>query len=383
MTTITRSEQHKASRIPMRNLWLLMLYASDLFRQLGRSHIAVEDNPAEIPDLVATILLHEIALRRRRNLSMGYQTCHATLNKVRGHIDVLYTVSHQLLERGRVACHFQDMTLDTPRNRYVRCALERLTPLITKPSLAADCYVMAISLRREGINGGYPDNHELRSVWHFGRHDAADKPMVDAAQLAFELLMPTEDPGQHLLPAPSDNLYWMRRLFEKGIAGFYRVNLAKTNWGVSPGKELKWALSDQSAGSAEIFPTMKSDIILEHKMAQQRIIIDTKFNAILTKGWYREQSLRNSYIYQLYTYLRTQESKADPLSLNATGLLLHPAVGYMLNEYVVTQGHKIHFATVDMAVDAKTIKRQLLDLAYDCAGVAADGLPLNKEVAVI
>ncbi len=57
--------------------------------------------------------------------------------------------------------------------------------------------------------------HELPSVWRFGRHDAADKPMVDAARLAFELLMPTEDQGQYLLPAPSNNLYWMRRLFEK------------------------------------------------------------------------------------------------------------------------------------------------------------------------
>lgn len=378
MTTITVSEQHKASRIPVRNLWLLMLYASDLFRQLGQSHLAVEDNPAEIPDLVATILLHEIAVRRRRNLSMGYQTHHEAQNRVRGRIDVLYTASHQLLERGRVACHFQDMTLDTPRNRYVRCALECLTKLIVKPSLAADCHVMAISLRREGINGGYPDNRELPSVRRFGRHDAADKPMVDAAQLAFELLMPTEEQGQYLLPSPSDNLYWMRRLFEKGIAGFYRVHLTKTTWRVFVGKELKWALSDQSAGSAEIFPKMKSDIILEHKMAQQRIIIDTKFNSILTKGWYRDQSLRNGYIYQLYTYIRTQESKADPLSLNAAGLLLHPAVGYMLNEYVVTQGHKIHFATVDMAVDAKTIKSQLLELAHDCAGVVADDLPLHS-----
>ena len=51
MTTITGSEQHTASRIPMRNIWMLMLYASDLFRQLGRNQIAVEDNPAEIPDL--------------------------------------------------------------------------------------------------------------------------------------------------------------------------------------------------------------------------------------------------------------------------------------------------------------------------------------------
>jgi len=363
----SESEQHKTARIPVRNLWLLMLYASDLFRELGRRNVAVEDNPDEIPDLVAKILLHEIALRRRRNLSMGYQTRHASLNRVRGRIDILHTASHQLLDRGRVACQFQEMTLDTPRNRYVRCALERLTPLITKPALAADCRFAAMALRREGINGEYPDNRELPSVTRFGRHDAADKPMVDAAQLAYQLLLPTEDQGHHLLPSPSNNEAWMRKLFEKGIAGFYRVHLEKDIWHVAAGKELKWALSDQSAGSADIFPTMKSDIVLEHRVNKKRIIVDTKFNAILTKGWHRDTTLRSGYIYQLYTYLRTQENNDDPLSLNAAGMLLHPAVGYMLHEFIVTQGHKIHFATVDMAADAQSIKNQLLDLVHRCA----------------
>lgn len=383
MTTTTPDEPLKSARIPVRNLWLLMLYASDLFRELGRDYVAVEDNPNEIPDLVARILLHEITLRRRRNLSMGYQTRHASLSRVRGRINILHTASHQLLERGRVACEFQEMTLDTPRNRFVRCALERLTLLITTPSLAAECRYVAMALRREGIHGEFPDNRELPFVTRFGRHDAADKPMVDAAQLAFELLLPTEEQGHHLLPAPSDDLYWMRKLFEKGIAGFYRVNLPKAIWRVSVGKELKWILSDQSAGSTEIFPTMKSDIIVEHRMNAKRIIIDTKFNAILTKGWYREASLRNGYIYQLYTYLRTQERNTDPLSLNSAGLLLHPTVGYTLNEYVETQGHKIHFATVDMAADTQTIKRQLLDLIESCAPPAAEVSLSGNDVATL
>ena len=112
---------------------------------------------------------------------------------------------------------------------------------------------------------------------------------------------------------------------------------------------------------------MKSDIVLEHRVNKKRIIVDTKFNAILTKGWHRDTTLRSGYIYQLYTYLRTQENNDDPLSLNASGMLLHPAVGYMLNEFIVTQGHKIHFATVDMAADAQSIKNQLLDLVSGCA----------------
>ena len=38
-------------RIPVRNLWLLMLYASDLFRQRGSGKVGLEDSPDDLPDL--------------------------------------------------------------------------------------------------------------------------------------------------------------------------------------------------------------------------------------------------------------------------------------------------------------------------------------------
>ena len=88
-------------RIPVRNLWLLMLYASDLFRQLDASgDRSFEDNPDDLPDLVAEILTHEVERRLRRNLSYGYQYRHEVLGRVRGRIDLLQTEAHQLLQRG-------------------------------------------------------------------------------------------------------------------------------------------------------------------------------------------------------------------------------------------------------------------------------------------
>lgn len=39
-------------RIPVRNLWLLMLYASDLFRTRGIGKIGLEDRPDDLPDLL-------------------------------------------------------------------------------------------------------------------------------------------------------------------------------------------------------------------------------------------------------------------------------------------------------------------------------------------
>ena len=90
------------------------------------------------------------------------------------------------------------------------------------------------------------------------------------------------------------------------------------------------------------------------------MIVDTKFNAVVTRGWYREATLRSGYIYQIYAYLRSQENEKDPLAANALGLLLHPSVGDMVDERVVIQGHEIRFATVDLAASARDIRAQLL-----------------------
>ena len=104
-------------RIPVRNLWLLMLYASDLFRTGGIGKVGLEDSPDELPDLVAEILAHAVEVRQRRRLSMGYRSREEELNRVRGRINMLKTESHQLLDRGKVACSFDELSIDTPRNR--------------------------------------------------------------------------------------------------------------------------------------------------------------------------------------------------------------------------------------------------------------------------
>ena len=112
----------------------------------------------------------------------------------------------------------------------------------------------------------------------------------------------------------------------------------------------------------DILPTMRTDIVLDHAPSGQRIVIDTKFTSILTCGWHREKSLRSGYVYQIYAYLRSQAGRDDPLSDNASGLLLHPAIGEMVDETVVIQGHSIRFATVDLTASATEIRSRLLHL---------------------
>lgn len=86
---------------------------------------AVEESP-DFPSLVARLLCHAVDRRLRRNLSRGYQIRQAVLPRVRGRSDILKTYSGDLLNKGMIACRFEEFTFDTPRNRLVRAALDAM-----------------------------------------------------------------------------------------------------------------------------------------------------------------------------------------------------------------------------------------------------------------
>ena len=214
-------------------------------------------------------------------------------------------------------------------------------------------------MKMMGVSGTPPTVREM-STDRFGRHDVEDREMVAAAKLAFDLAIPTETAGPNKMPLSDRNEHWVRKLFERAVGGFFKVVLLPTEWHVSTGGTLAWPTSASTDGISRILPGMRTDIVLDDKVGQRRIVIDTKFNAIVTNGWYRDESLRSGYLYQMYAYLRSQEGSGDGYSKEAEGLLLHPAVGSTLDESVVIQGHRIRFMTVDLTASASDIRAELL-----------------------
>ena len=345
-------------KIPVRNLWLLMFFASDLFRQRGHAKIAFEESPEDLPKLVAEILTRCVENRLKKNLTFGYQEQDLILKRLRGRIDLLRTERRQLLDRGMVACKFESLTVDTTRNRLVRGALVRLARILGRDNLARRCRTLAATLQRLGVSG-IVFERDFASLERLGRNDTIDRQMVSAAQLAFRMALPTEYAGTQMLFSPSRDVRWVRRLFERGVAGFYSTVLPAEGWNIYAGKTIRWPADCQTSGIKKILPTMITDVILDHPQTGRRIVVDTKFNAVVVPGQYREFTLRSEYIYQIYAYVRSQAGNNDARAANASGLLLHPSVGETIRENVMIQGHEFRFATVDLAADAKEISAQL------------------------
>jgi 5-methylcytosine-specific restriction enzyme subunit McrC len=350
--------------IPVRNIWWLMLYASDLGKAAAPALLAAEDLPEEIPDLVAEILARAVEQRQRRQLSTAFRHREAVLSRVRGRIDHLATARRQLLAQGRIACRFEELTVDSPRNRFVRTALESVARLVNKPELAHRCRGLAHGLHRQGVVGEAPSRRQI-SAERFGLHDQADQAMLAAARLAMDLALPTEEAGPHALLDPQRCVHWLRRLYEKAIGGFYRFHLDPAHWRVRTSKPLTWSMEDATSGISAVFPSMRTDIVIDRHDPPQRLVIDTKFTGVYGRGWHREQTLRSGYVYQLYAYLRSQEGRGDaeaPWADAASGLLLHPAFAVDVDESVTIQGHRLRFATVDFTASHAALKARLLEL---------------------
>lgn len=346
-------------RIPIRNVWLLILYASDLFRSMDASQVQFERDAEDIPDLAAELLVHQITARLRRNLTFGYRRRNEDLTRLRGRIDLMRTDRFQLLSRGRIACGFDELTVDTPRNQFVLAALNAITPLVTRRDLAIRCRELSGALTNAGVSTVRSRRLQL-DTQRFGRGDAQDRPMIDAARLSLDLSLPTEEDGVNSLGIHRTDERWMQNLFERAVGGFYLVVLPRPQWTTRTGTKLNWLTTDRSPGIGGMLPGMQTDIVLVDRVRGRELVIDTKFTGLLKPGKRDQDRFKSGYVYQMYAYLRSQERAGLAMSMSSAGLLLHPTIDVTHDEYMVVNDHTIRFATVDLAGTAGEIRARLL-----------------------
>lgn len=345
-------------KIPIRNIWLLQLYASSLYRSAGSRLAGAEDNPDDLADLVATILADEVDYRLHAGLTIGFRDTTRNVTRVRGRINLLTTERHQLLRRGQVNCTFDEVVNDVPVNRLARAALERASRLVPGKHRFRS---LALQLEGAGVVGPCPSLSMIPTMQR-QRLLARDKLMIAASELLLTMTIPTTDDGERLLPAPDLDEGYLRRLFEHAVFGFYRHRLTSAGWTVSHGQWLNWQASDQSEGMRALLPSMQLDITLQAPTVSgvptRRIVLDTKFTSITKPGYYREASLQSGYVYQIYAYLMSQEGLTP--GVQTEGLMLHPSVGEHVDEEVAIQGHRIRFATIDLMAGPGQLATELL-----------------------
>ncbi|OBB19696.1 5-methylcytosine-specific restriction endonuclease system specificity protein McrC [Mycolicibacterium setense] len=347
--------------IPVRNLWLLMLYASRLYQ---RSEFVrdrgVEDNPEDMFDLISEVLVTAVERRLQRSLGGQYRERAATLARVRGRIDLLTTESKQLLAQGRVACRFDELSVDNLRNRVLFTALAIAAQRVDDPTLERRARGLADALTQYEVSPRLVTSREAGQLT-LGRNEQDDVEAVDAARLLLQMEIPAEDTGRAHGRDPEREAAEVRRLYEAAVRGFYKAAL-RPQWSVADGEtQHHWPVANPTEGLMSVLPIMKTDTLLE--IGDRRIIVETKFSDALKPNQFGLPKLSRSHIFQLYAYVQSQHGR-DELSGTAEGVLLYPVAGQHLDESAIIQGHRYRFLTVDLASDAHEIRETLLSVPY-------------------
>ena len=362
------ADQLLLGKIPVQNVWLLFLYAYDLAQFRDHFKSEVKASP-DYKALIARLLCHVTEKRLRRNLSFGYRHREDVLQRVRGRIDVLRTFSNELLKKGEIACRFEELTVNTPRNRLVHAALSKLVHYAasdqsfkSNDELVSRCRSLANTLNRLGVSGDVPSRAEIASD-QIAQHQAEDRLMVSLAQAVFALILPTERSGyRSLLRAWRENIK-PSVLFEKAIANFYTVELPEIpgsdGWRVHKQKHFDWPIETESQGNAAYLPIMKTDIFLKNEKQGRRIVIDTKFKTISKNNEFGQQKFISTDLYQIYSYVRSQDGVDDTMSQYAEGILLYPSIGIDFDEEFIIQGHRFRFVTIDLKLPSSEFIQRL------------------------
>lgn len=193
---------------------------------------------------------------------------------------------------------------------------------------------------------------------HWTRFYLVKAGLISNAKRGFWSLTP-EGHGTHLTPDETWDLYVRIRDANRPENAASEDEVSAPNLGED---------SDDSKAYWFVGALWEDDLAVG-----RRLVIDTKFASVLGTSRFGSARLKSPYIYQMYTYLRSQEG-LDPLWDGASGLFLHPAVDIRIRESVTIQGHAIAFATVNLAAEARTIRAELRDI------LSGTGVPINVVV---
>jgi 5-methylcytosine-specific restriction enzyme subunit McrC len=344
--------------IPIRNLWYMLLYAwnEPPFNLPGNLE-DVEDAP-NLDSLLASMLVKLLEQRMRIGLGRSYTDEQQFLQGIRGRIQFTESIKSLAFERGQVSCKYQQYSLNVPKNQIIRSVLVRLVQVGQFGPDHAYAERLRHTLRRLARDLDGIDLVELKPDLirrqQLGRNDRDYRLMLAICELLLLRLMPSDSEGSHRLPTLERDVLKMYRVYERFVANFYQIHLKE--WRVTPQKVFSWHAHAQN----RYLPAMQPDLVLQHKPSGRIIVLDTKFTSkSLTENQWGGAGFASPHLYQIYTYLKTQEHISAEHH-KATGILLYPQVGGRVSEQVDLQAQTIRIETVDLSSPWQEIEQALL-----------------------
>ena len=330
------------------NIYYMLAYAFQELRQNNYAEIEGEtfDN---IYDLFAEILARGISYQLKQGLHREYVAKNESMHTIKGKIDINGTIANRVRNIRQVVCDYDELS---ENNVYNQILLTTSTILIRHSDVKKETkeklkQVMLFFQNVESI-----DLHTIR--WNSLRFDRNNRNYRMLIYLCYfivsEWLMTTEEGDFKMREFSDDN---MCRLFEKFVLEYYKKHYPELN---PCAEQIGWNVVNETT-DVSILPIMQTDVLLS--LEQRTLIIDTKYYSKIMQKQYEKESLRNSHLYQIRTYV--DEYDRDHLH-NVDGMLLYAKT--QVDDITDAQishrdGFTLYIRTLDLNSDFDEIRKRL------------------------
>lgn len=337
--------------IPIRNIYYLLCYA---WNQLEQGDIVdVSRAPTtKLVDLFAFVLCEGIDHLARRGLELGYELREQDVVGVRGRVDFLQSARLFLLDHGRAACRFDELTPNTLPNRILKTTLRRLA---NTSGLKDELHKRVSVLHRDlqGISETVLSSQIFRAV-QLHANNRFYRFLLNICELIFGACMPDSETGGYRFRDFIRDEKRMAVVFQNFLFNFISIELPQ--WSVRR-EQIVWR--DVLGGEQDraLLPRMETDISISR--GNEHIIIDAKYYKNTLVERFDSKKLQASNLFQMWAYLTNARRPPDA---TLGGMLVYPRVNQTIRCQLSIQDYVLKVATIDLAQSWENIHAELHEL---------------------
>lgn len=340
-------------QIPIQNIYYLLCYA---WNKLDESDIVNVKaiSTTELIDLFAKILINGTARMLKQGLDRNYVEHEYIVNGIKGKLNLSASVKQNILPVNKTICLYDEFDYNILHNQILKTTISKLLRVnnIDK-DLKNELHqlfqkmppISEIKIR----NSHFKQIRLHRNNYHYDF-------VLKVCQIINENLFIDESSGNYKFKDFMRKDEAMARLFEDFVRNFYKIE--QSDFKVKR-DNIKWNFISENEKGSRMLPILQTDISLYSSM--RKIIIDTKYYKDAFKTRFTQEKFNSTHLYQLFSYLKNQESDLE-ITKTCEGILLYPAVETGFKFCYRYENHQIIIMSINLNQDWYDIKKDLLEI---------------------
>ena len=336
--------------IPIENIYYMLCYSWDKLDYINRNKIGIEES-IDIQNLLCRILVDEVDILIKKGIKKNYKELSESSSVVKGKINFKESIKYKSTKQCKVNHSYDELDENIIINIVIKTTLINLIKIEdlsinnrnkVKRLIKYFNFIDTISL-----------NKKIFENISFNKMNREYKFIINICQLIFDNLLINKNDNSAEFYNFIEDERKMAYLFESFVRNFYKKELR----GAKVYREdIYWELTGEFV---EFLPKMQTDISLEYN--DKKYLIDTKYYKKSLVENYGSKKLISGNLYQIFSYLKNNESKSKKDEF-ATGILLYPRVDKTLDLEYSMDKHNINIYTVNLNSKWNEISKRLISL---------------------